>query len=203
MPNWEMTGDVVSLLAKIEADKAWDILPILADALEEAGCDDVGLLLALRNDLRYNDDYLRRPWLRRMVEGEVTYAEVAEAVDYMTDFADRFREDDWSDEGESWHWETTPAEDRPKKDALLDFDDMLKICDNYLKTGESAGFGFDTPDYVYAESERMWESYSVLTGPLPKMIPEERYRWATITSEVETEVVKVPFDGGYPFRCSC
>jgi formylglycine-generating enzyme required for sulfatase activity len=48
-PGWA-TGVVVGLSRGIAADDALDRLPILADALEEAGCDNADLLRHLRAD---------------------------------------------------------------------------------------------------------------------------------------------------------
>lgn len=42
-PRWR-TETVRGLAAAIDADGAWDRLPILADALQDAGCEDFGLL---------------------------------------------------------------------------------------------------------------------------------------------------------------
>ena len=42
-PSWH-TPSVVALAATIYADRAWDRMPILADAFEEAGCDDPRVL---------------------------------------------------------------------------------------------------------------------------------------------------------------
>ena len=48
-PSWG-TGDVVALLRGIVEDAAWDRCPILADALQDAGCDDEQMLAKLRGD---------------------------------------------------------------------------------------------------------------------------------------------------------
>lgn len=48
-PRWR-TAAAVGLAEAIEADGAFDRLPILADALEEAGCDDANLLAHCRGD---------------------------------------------------------------------------------------------------------------------------------------------------------
>lgn len=48
-PAWA-TRDVVGLARAIEAGGAYDRLPVLADALEEAGCGDPALLAACRAD---------------------------------------------------------------------------------------------------------------------------------------------------------
>jgi hypothetical protein len=42
-PAW-LTSAAVGLAEGIYADRAWDRLPILADALEDAGCDDADVL---------------------------------------------------------------------------------------------------------------------------------------------------------------
>ncbi|MGL6097457.1 MAG: hypothetical protein ACRC7O_16875 [Fimbriiglobus sp.] len=47
-PGW-ITPTVTALAAAIYADRAWDRMPILADALEEAGCDDVRVLTHCRD----------------------------------------------------------------------------------------------------------------------------------------------------------
>jgi hypothetical protein len=48
-PAWATTT-AVALAAGIYADRAFDRLPVLADALEEAGCDDADLLAHCRGD---------------------------------------------------------------------------------------------------------------------------------------------------------
>jgi hypothetical protein len=48
-PSW-LTSTTVSLARSIYKDCAFDRLPILADALEEAGCDDADVLNHLRGD---------------------------------------------------------------------------------------------------------------------------------------------------------
>ena len=57
-PNW-MTETVVALRDAILAEKAFDRLPILADALEEAGCDNRFILDHLRGD----DDHAHMCWV--------------------------------------------------------------------------------------------------------------------------------------------
>lgn len=48
-PRWR-TGNAIGLAEAIATSRAFDQLPILADALEEAGCDDVDLLAHARGD---------------------------------------------------------------------------------------------------------------------------------------------------------
>ncbi len=48
-PSWR-TETVVALANGIYADRAFDRMPILADALEEAGCDQADILAHCRGD---------------------------------------------------------------------------------------------------------------------------------------------------------
>ncbi len=48
-PCW-LTSTAVALARIIYADRAFDRLPILADALEDAGCDNADLLAHCRGD---------------------------------------------------------------------------------------------------------------------------------------------------------
>ncbi|QEL14637.1 hypothetical protein [Limnoglobus roseus] len=48
-PSW-LTPTVVGLAGGIYADRAFDRLPILADALQDAGCEDVDVLSHCRGD---------------------------------------------------------------------------------------------------------------------------------------------------------
>jgi hypothetical protein len=47
--TWER-GVVLGLAQAIDEERAWDRMPILADALEDAGCDELALLDHLRRD---------------------------------------------------------------------------------------------------------------------------------------------------------
>lgn len=57
-PAW-MTESVVAMRKAIVAERAFDRLPILADALEEAGCDNREIL----DHLRSNDDHEHHCWV--------------------------------------------------------------------------------------------------------------------------------------------
>lgn len=60
-PSW-LTSTVVGITSTILERKAgWDSLPILADALQDAGCDDEVILCHLRGQYRNQCKYCRRP----------------------------------------------------------------------------------------------------------------------------------------------
>jgi hypothetical protein len=64
-PNW-LTSTAVTLARTAYEDRAFDRLPILADALEEAGCDDAGVL----NHLRGDGPHVRGCWVIDMLLGK-------------------------------------------------------------------------------------------------------------------------------------
>ena len=63
-PRW-LTGTVVGLAAAIDLDRAYDRLPILADALEDAGCDDESALAHCRS----GSAHFRGCWVIDLVLG--------------------------------------------------------------------------------------------------------------------------------------
>lgn len=168
-PEWR-TAPVRSLMAALDDRKDYGLLPVLADALEEAGCDDPVVL-----------DYLRTaapphagPWYRRVVEGTAGAHDVVAAVDWLTEFGKTLLGYFYHDQPyvSEWSGETTTYGVRP---APLDqaFAWILGVCDEYVATatadadGDGDRFGFygvDTPDEARAGYEEMWHRYEVLTG---------------------------------------
>jgi len=63
-PSW-LTGNVISLATAIYDDRAFDRLPILADALEDAGCDNEEIL----NHCRQPGEHVRGCWAVDLVLG--------------------------------------------------------------------------------------------------------------------------------------
>ncbi len=64
-PNW-LTSDVLTLAKGIYDDKAFDRLPILADALQDAGCADEALLAHCRD----GGSHVRGCWAVDLVLGK-------------------------------------------------------------------------------------------------------------------------------------
>jgi hypothetical protein len=64
-PAWR-TSAVAALAGPIYADRAFDRLPILADALEDAGCDDQDMLTHCRTD----PDHARGCWVVDLILGK-------------------------------------------------------------------------------------------------------------------------------------
>jgi hypothetical protein len=64
-PSWR-TSDVLALTRGIYAERAFDRLPILADALQDAGCDDAALLAHCRGP----GPHVRGCWVVDLLLGE-------------------------------------------------------------------------------------------------------------------------------------
>jgi hypothetical protein len=65
-PEW-LTSDVLALARGIYAEKAFDRMPILADALQDAGCDNDELLSHCRHE---NWEHVRGCWALELVLGK-------------------------------------------------------------------------------------------------------------------------------------
>ena len=64
-PSW-LTSTVVALAQTIYAERAFDRLPILADALEDAGCDNADILTHCRGD----GPHVRGCWVVDLILGK-------------------------------------------------------------------------------------------------------------------------------------
>lgn len=187
MLAWQ-TSTVLTLMAGVDADGAWDRLPILADALQDAGYPDDEVLAYLREP---GDEV--GPWYRRVVEGVVTLDQVTAAVAYLADFGLNFRHSEWADppddlEGEdldAWYDDESNAR---HLDDGLSVSQVLDMCETYVETGEREGFGVETSGIDVGD---MWEQYAVLTGTPPPV--------RTGTSWEGKEFTYLP----QPFECAC
>ncbi|MBL8795191.1 MAG: hypothetical protein JNM56_14900 [Planctomycetia bacterium] len=65
-PAW-LTPTVISLAQAIYAERAFDRLPILADALEDAGCDHADIL----NHCRQPGEHVRGCWVIDLLTGRI------------------------------------------------------------------------------------------------------------------------------------
>jgi hypothetical protein len=63
-PSW-LTPTVRNLVETMDAYKMWDRMPILADALEDAGCDDRNML----RHCRENVSHVRGCWIVETLRG--------------------------------------------------------------------------------------------------------------------------------------
>lgn len=82
-PQWR-TSTVVSLCVSMRVIQTYEALPILADALQDAGCNDEGLLLALRSGTG-----TLRHWEAEQLVARIYSRASEEAVKWLEDFAAR------------------------------------------------------------------------------------------------------------------
>lgn len=88
-PEWR-TQAVVAMCRQMLDTGVFDVLPILADALEDAGCDDATLLAECRDDR--DPKYVSRTLQRRLVN--LVYSEeTAAAVRWLEEFAGTVEQD--------------------------------------------------------------------------------------------------------------
>lgn len=201
-PAWN-TPTVRALLAA--GPKAGDPsnYPVLADALEEAGCDDPVILGYLRDPASQADGLVE--YLPRVLAG-VAPAAIRRAIAHLTAVAGRTMTH------YEWEYPAGPdgepdynAEGEIRPDGYHDFAWIMAVlggCAGPDKGKDPSGwgygpgwcFGYDTPDELCSRESvrKLWESYEVLTGtPVPT---KTYYSWGT--DETSTDLV-------YPFHCAC
>lgn len=166
MAPWK--NETVSLLLTgIRKEDAYDRLPVLADALEEAGYDDHQVLAALRQD----PSPLAGPWVERVAAGIVDYADLREAVESMTSLFDVYistAADDLLDQ---------PADDVPR------FLWVMAVCRKYFEEGQERdtvkvpwrGKAVSVETYDLARDEELWDVYASLTGDRPDPPEDDDY----------------------------
>lgn len=175
-----MTTTVAALMAKIDAEKCYDLLPILADALEDGGFTHESVIALLRTPADAPEAFtIRGPWYRRVVEGDATPAQVKEAASRLTEIAAARVETGYDDEGE------------PVKNGRgQTFDWLMAVCDRYVAMGARWVFGSVSASEVdQTDVTDMWKAYEVLTG----------HPAATMVASYGTDRT-YPVS---PFRCAC
>jgi hypothetical protein len=149
------TRQVLDLCLAIRQEQDYDSCPILADALEEAGCDDAGALLALRCGLG---------WGEACLLVAVIYDQSLQAsVDYLTDMAEklgapaRYRNPDDPEDPDRYDIETG----EPLTAATL-----LEAARSYVKDGTHFHMGTNEAyKHCFWDDERtFWDHYERATG---------------------------------------
>lgn len=190
--SWKPNEVATILMDRILAEEAWDLLPILADSLEESGCDWYdGLLIPLRT----GDTRLHGPWLRRLVDGQITHSELTEALDGLTEIASHFADYDdlkWSEMTKGMSYREQNEVEVPRLPGPgPEF--LIEACARRASDPESHNtythLGFDTPDIAYERLDDIWKYYRVLTGEEVREVPTQ---WDA--NEMRTPGL---------FRCAC
>ena len=145
-PTW-WTSTAAAIADGIDADRAYDRLPVLADSLEDAGCDNADVVGFLRAE--HPPDVKR--FYRRVVEGHASPADIIEAVRWLTEFADDLIQPERSYDEARYQGHK---------------DDPLKWILDGCRERNLYFYGYDTPDELYssANTDAMWGHYVTLTG---------------------------------------
>lgn len=141
LAEWR-TGDVVAIARGMLQSKDFSALPILADALQDAGCTDEELLAGCRQPPEL-------PVLAARTVNLIYSRETEEAVKCLDQFCADFV--DYGDQ------------------SFMRYERLLEGLQDYLDTGKSIFSSHDHPDMTYdAERRRgMWESFEIVTGSIP------------------------------------
>lgn len=160
-PDWRTTV-VQALCRRMLDSRSFDVLPILADALQDAGCEDEELLTPLRAE---GLDPVHAERLVNLIYSE----ETAAAVHWLEQFAREIGD------AEASEWDEY-AEDLPqdlRESQISDFytyESLIRIGHEAAK-GEEIVFGFAGADF-FMESEgngrEFFRHWSLVTGtPVP------------------------------------
>ncbi len=172
-PTWR-TSDVVALCQSMREANDYGALPILADALQDANCDDEELLALLRGVPPAHQDAER-------VVAVVMSAETADAVAWLEAFAERL--------GDSYGYRDdeelggTPSQP-------MNYGVLMEAAREHNETGETmTQYGSqEWQDEMDGETRvEFWKQYQLVTG---KGLSDKKDRWGYSPN-------------GRLFSCSC
>ena len=149
-PEWR-TGDVVALCEQMRKSQDYSACPILADALEDAGCDDAARLALLRS-------FTGTPSLRQRLVAEAYSDESTAAVAWVEDFAAALGGYDDPDDDEG-------------KIQRLSYFDLMDCAGTWLAHGAVMTNYRDHPywsmhlrDHLDDHLAEFWNNYELVTG---------------------------------------
>lgn len=177
-----------ALVAGIVAENAYDRLPILADALEEEGCDSYALLQIFRTESAV--ELIRQSGcLDRLASGVLSWFEASVAFEFFLHLAAEF-----------FNYRHDKPEYEIAGEHPLKW--VLGTLTSYLDTGDRFRCnGYNNP---YPDLARLWRHYTLLTGRNATAKPGEGDLY-------DGEWLGEPFDdengrdyyGENPYSCSC
>ena len=139
--NWDQwrTSTVVGICKRIRETADYSALPILADAFQDAGCDDDEVLGQLRSELTMS--------AAQRVVCLVHGGEPAEAVEWIADFATKFLSD--------YH--------HPQP---YSYEEIMEAAERYVTTGDGMYLPSIEYSVSYDEvlSKRFWDNFETVTG---------------------------------------
>lgn len=132
-PAWR-TSTVLALARQMRASGDYSALPILADALQDAGFDTTELGPETLAECRKPD---RPETFGQRTVGLVLGGEIAVAVHFLDDFA---------------------------KSLDMTYDELMSATEEFVYADRVHTLGFDTPDHIWENRERFWKSYELVTA---------------------------------------
>jgi hypothetical protein len=166
-PRW-LTSTVVDLAQTIYDLRAYESLPVLADALEDAGCDDRELIVYLRTRdekwLQLLDCFAafwEGKYERPLQADDVLYwlsrcsrmpKDVDQSLEMIKNWAVKIGSPGWYDDVETDREDATPQR-------------LVRWAAEYRRSGDYVHMGanMDYQDY-WDRMEEFWRSYEDLTG---------------------------------------
>lgn len=145
-PEWR-SGNVVGMCMSIRETQDYSALPILADALQDADCDDESLLDLLRGE---RGSELASQRLVALIMSQ----ETADAVAWMHDFAEKELGTSVDDDGGT---------------QVMDYAVLMGAASRHLSDDYYflTQWGTDSwRDVMYARTEAFWEHYQLITGKI-------------------------------------
>lgn len=151
-PEWR-TSTVVGLCQGMRQERDYSALPILADALQDADCDDERLLAILRGGGCHDPERLVA-----LVLSEQT----ADAVRWLDSFAERL--------GPNYGYEDYDT-DNPAREVVdvMDYAALMGYAREYVEHGETkTQYGSDSwRTEMYESAREFWAHFRLVTGTGP------------------------------------
>lgn len=137
--NWR-SSTVVALCNEVRKTGDYSTLPVLSDALQDAGCEDAALIAQLQ------DGGLGKIQAQRLV-CLLLGGETAEAVLWVDEFAKGF----------------VPDEEDNRTFGYTDLFEMARDDDVVTQYN-----GTDWQEHFYSHASEFWEKYALITGTSPR-----------------------------------
>lgn len=145
MEPWQ-TETVLALAQQMRESKDYSAMPILADALEDAGYDDSSRLSICRSTEMTDIDYCR-------LLCEVIGGELEKAVEWMEHFSRELDNGTRDDDEYYGH-----------QDLTMNYNKLMTLAQDYLKTGEFiTEYGTEHwRDTFNSSDETFWKNYRLI-----------------------------------------
>lgn len=171
-PEWR-TSTVTQICAGMRQERDYSAMPILADALQDAGCDDDGLLERLRKGV---SEYVEDERVVCRIFSEKT----AEAVAWMEQFVRDINYDDYAEDDEG---EEVPGSRKQSDTDPHTYEWVIQELGDVLEGGGEVCFGTDAgQDFFYGKDwnrapekrREFYRNWSIITGREAPEAAQER-----------------------------